>query len=909
MEIRKEQTVFVFALALLSWFAYDKLTAKGVSKRGVRGSERELASSELPDVALALPLDRNWNSLERELFSPPRDTKPLPLLELILPPLQPIPAILPPTEPGPEPRLFGHFLRVEPTQEEVVGLFSTIEAEEVDPEDDAALAEAMEKGEALTPEEQQERVKAWKGIYDWIISGELKFGQITSQDRFGLASSADAPIEFLEFIPATGVPRFGAQPPILFERSRVTEFGFATTVANEIELRFLEFGDSLDLTEYEDAIAFGEWCIINRHEAERALEVAEAIFRMADEMAHENPEPRLGLAYCFQAGFQFDEAFKIYHELMDAGFAREPLVLASLAKLEARFRLFDQAEARFAEGERYGRSSWRLQWAYGQFLMERGRAAEAVEHLQTANKFAPTEKLHREARLGIRLDLGAALVAAGEPKDGLNWFTKSLQLDPESSLALAGQIAATTCLDLSNERLNGSSSPMPGGDDSSQVASFELLVDRGVSLIARGEYLAAEQNLRLAAELDPLRAFIPWRALSYLALMTGYSEEALSYIELAYENNPVDVYALYQRGRVLEARGDAEGASESFVLALDRELDFPEALASLGQIAHEAGEYDSAELYLQRALSIDSELNGVRALRGLNYLMLKDVTAARTEFERVLATERNHPTARNGLAWCIYLEGDAPEAITNFAELDDARRSFADDDEHRRYAKAMIEAIQDHEEKSVWTDNFNRAKIGNGWVLDESGGPLLTLADGVVELSGQFDSGKGSLLSRIYRERSANEFVSLEVDLVVDVGGRSRAGVFISREKLNQRTGNEVQASVTVSRHPEGNLQTRILQRNGDETPYVDWPAFDWPGGEVMTIRIEREGESTDTSLRVTVNGVPVFTGERLPTLGRANSKLRFGVFAEGENGRSTEVEIRKVEVVFRDSKGSNKNR
>ena len=905
MEVRKEQTVLLLTVALLGYLAYGKLSANRERTRRISATERELVENEMPNVDLALPIERNWDDLERQLFSPPRDTRPLPLLELVLPPLQAIPAILPPTEPGPAPRLFGKFLRVQPQPMEVIGLFASAEVEDVAPEDDDAVAAEMERGEALTPEEQQERVQAWKGIYDWIVSGDLKFGQITNADRYGLGSRTNDAIEFLEFIPETGLPRFGAQPPITFERGRITEFGFADTIANEIELRFLEFGDSLDLSEFEDALAFGEWCIANRHESARALPIAESIFGMADGMSSEDPAPKLGLARCYEAGFQFDKAFQLYHDLISNGFERDAIVLSSLAQLEARFRLFDQAEARFAEAERFGRSSWRLQWAYGKFLQERGRPAEAVVHLRTANKFAPTEKLHRAARLGIRLDLGAALVASGDPTDGLAWFTKSLQIAPESSIALAGQIAATMCLDVSNQRLNGSSSPMPGGDEGStgQEGSFELLVDRGISLLVRGEFEAAEQNLRLAADLDPLRAYIPWRALSYLALATGYGEEALSFIELAYENNPVDVYTLYQRGRVLASRGDTVGASEAFVLALDRELDFPEALASLGEIAHNAGEYDSAELYLQRALSIDPKLNGVRALRGLNFLSLKDVPAAQAEFDYVLANERNHPTARNGRAWCVYLEGDAGEAITNFAELDDARRSFPEEDEHRVYAKAMIETIQDHVEKSVWTDRFNRAKIGNGWVLDESGGPLLTLADGVIELSGQFDAGKGSLLSRMYRERSANEFVSLEVDLVVDVGGRSRAGVFVSREKLNQRTGNEVQASVTVSRHPEGNLQTRILQRSGDETPYVDWPAFDWPGGEVMTIRIERSGESTDTTLRVTVNGVPVFTNERLPTLGRANSKLRFGVFAEGENGRTTKVEVRKVEVVFRDNK------
>lgn len=902
MEIRKEQTVFLLSLALLGWFTYSKLTGTKDKRKHIREQERELIADLVPDVDLAKPLDRDWNSLERELFAPPRATRPLPPLDLILPPLQPLPALLPPTEPGPAPSRFGRFLRVEPQEAEVVGLFAVAEAEEIDVETDEDVGKAIEEGESLTPEEQAERIQAWKSVYDWIIAGDLKFGQITSKDRYNLSRNPNASIEFLEFVPTTGLPRHGGQPPILFERDRVTEFGFADTIANQMELQFRDFGDKIELGEFADAMAFGEWCIANRHESDRGLEIAEAIFRMAQESQSDSAGPRLGLARCYEAGFQFDKAYGLYHELLQGGFERDPIVLTHLAELEARFRLFDQAGERFAEAERYGKSSWRLQWAYGKFLLDRGKPEEAVEHLRTANKYAPTEKLHRDARLLMRIDLGAALLASGDPDDALSWFKKSVQLDPESALALAGEIAATTCLDVSNNRLNGSSSPMPGGDEGAeQDSNFELLVNRGIAQIARGEFEAAEQNLRLAADLDPLRAYIPWRALSYLAQMTGYSEEALSFIELAYENNPIDVYTLYQRGRVHASRGDAEAAAESFVLALDRELDLPEALAALGQLAHEAGRFRNADLYLERALSIDENLHGVRALRGLNFLTLNDVPAARAEFERVLASDRNHPTARNGLAWCVYLEGDSSEAITNFAELDDARRSFTDEDVHRVYAKSMIEAIQDHDAKSVWTDIFNRAKLGNGWILDESGGPIVTLADGTVEISGQFDANKGSLLSRMYRERSASEFVSLEVDLAVDVSGRSRAGIFIAREKVNQRTGTEVQAAVTVSRHPEGNLQTRILQRSNDETPYVDWPAVDWPSGETMTLRIEREGEANETLIRVTVNGVPVLTGERLPTLGRANSKVRFGVFVQGDNGRSAKVEVKKVEVVFRD--------
>ena len=123
--------------------------------------------------------------------------------------------------------------------------------------------------------------------------------------------------------------------------------------------------------------------------------------------------------------------------------------------------------------------------------------------------------------------------------------------------------------------------------------------------------------------------------------------------------------------------------------------------------------------------------------------------------------------------------------------------------------------------------NHSRPLIGEDSVLTDS--PWERMYWSTPELRGS--------------SRGAAEFVSIEVELVVDGGSRARSGVFLAREKFNQRTGTEVQSEVTVSRHPDGNLQTRVLQRSQDDadTPFVDWPAVDWPAGEPMTVRIERE--------------------------------------------------------------------
>ncbi|MEM7517328.1 MAG: tetratricopeptide repeat protein, partial [Planctomycetota bacterium] len=412
----------------------------------------------------------------------------------------------------------------------------------------------------------------------------------------------------------------------------------------------------------------------------------------------------------------------------------------------------------------------------------------------------------------------------------------------------------------------------------------------------------AERLLRLAERTDPVRAHLALRASSHLAEITGYEERAVEFIERAVEAAPTDPWSLYQRGRLLAQRGDVDGALSSLLLALDQELEFPEALAELGRLAHARGDFQSAELYLERALSVDPELADVHALRGQNLLELGDVASAETSFESALKRDGAHPLALLGLAWVDYLRGDSQEAITGFAELDDSRRTLAEDDAYRVYAREQMERIREHEVKVVWSDRFDRTELQNGWQLSEEAGPLISLVDGRARLAGQFAGGE-IRRTRMFRELAANRFVSFEADLVIKSGGRARMGLFLAREQF-RRNSNDVQAEVLVSRHPDGDVQTRIIQRGeGDETPHVEHSAFTWETGQRVRLRLERIGTDKDARIRVMLDGVPVLEGARVPTLGRASTKLRFGVFVEGDSGRTVEAEVVRVELVYREVK------
>lgn len=901
MAIRQEQVVFLGALALLGFLVYGDLSDSAVAPRGGgrRGEPPVFQAHPAPDLSRALGRPRRVDELVRSLFEAPREVRPLPPLPLEPPPLEPLATLVPPPTPGPAPSLHGRFLRASLPRVEEPELFGQDEEFGALLDDDS-LGDGLQVDESLlTAEERAQRIDGYKQLYDWIFVGQLRFGQIRNEDRYTLAARPTEPLRFVEFNPATGVERFPGQVPISFARERVEDFGFADTVTNRIELRRLTFGDPLSHGEYEEALAFAEWCVEHRLQSPRALEVAEELFARAQPLAEQDPTPRLGLARCREAAFDFEGAYRIYGELLAGRFERHPVVLARLAELEWRFRLVERALARLREAERYGRTSWQVQWALGRLLLELGRHAEARTHLALAGRHEPSAPEQAPVRADIRTDLGAVHMALGELSEARSWFRQALQAQPDHQGARAGLLGVAYL-----ERRGGSNGAS-GGLDAALVefgelegAQADLLLARGLEALAVGDWFGARDRLLLSAQADPFAAGRAWRALAWLADHTGHGEDGLRFVEAAQENDPTDPYTLYLRGRLLAGRDDLEGAREAWIGALDRELEYPDALAALGRLSFQDGAYEDAERYLERALEIAPDQADWHALRGLNWLNLGRAGEAAGSFEAALAQSRAHPVARNGLAWVHYVRGDPTEAMALFREHDDERRAQAEDDPHRVYARRQIERIVDHIEKVVWSDRFEREELRGGWIVDEGFGPTHRMLDGAVLLEGDF---RGAGRARVWRSRNAADFVSFEAHVTVLAGTSARVGVFLSKERAPRGGGlaSEIQTEVTGSRHREGALQTRFSQRQGDDAPYADVTILDWPVGQTRVVRIERSGSAADTRLRVVVDGIPV--GEAaMPNMGRTNDDLRMGVFAEGEPGRSVRLRLEQVDQVFR---------
>ena len=897
MNVRKEQVVFLLALALLAWM-FSGLRSGSVAKRGGgrAGDAPEFVSYPAPELETATTRERVGMGRRRDLFSPPRDTRPLPPLELVLPPVAELPGIFPPPSPSPEARHLGSLLRQTVAVTPVEGIFAVTEdgsAEELSLTD-LLLAAGPDADEPMSPEEREEQLAEFRRTFDWVRSGDLRFGRIMNTDRYNLAKRVNEPLQFVEFIPETGVERYPGQQAIPIDRERVAEYGFADTTTNRIELRRRSFPEPLGQGRLEDALAFADECVELRLEASRALEIARELYVLAEAAGHDDPRARLGLANCLEAGFQFEQAFDLYHELIEGDFATDAAVHVRLAKLEGRFRMYSAAEARFEQAVCFGRTNWRVQGEYGRFLLSQGKGELAVEHLRLANKFEPTSPEQKGERARLRMDLGRALVSQGEVTEARDWFERALQAESGLAAAHAGlQACALLSPDAAARAAEGAAADMELAE-----AGSDMLLNGGLLSLAAGEWTQAQASLEAAAAANPLVAFRAWGGLAWLAETAGYPDEALRYVELARENNPTDAWTLYQSARLQAARDDVDGALASLRGALDLELDFSDALALMGRLARDSGDHTAAERYFERALGVDGGRADIHVLRGLNLLETGQLVPARQELEAALALMFENPTAQNGLAWCLYLEGDSGEALTALAELDDSRRAFPEDDAHRLWAQSQIERITDHEDKEVWTDGFDRrpGRIGNGWKTEEGRGPEGSLKDGSVVVSGRLtDKGR----TRIFQVLPASQFVSAELEVTVSGGSRARVGLFVSRE-MYRRGQTEVQSEATVSRHPQGPVQVRLVKKGERDLPHIDVPAIPWEAGKPVRLRLERYGEASDTRVRILVDGIPVVDDAPMPTLGRATTELKFGLFVEGEVGRTVSVSLDNVEVVRR---------
>ncbi|HVF89011.1 MAG TPA: tetratricopeptide repeat protein [Blastocatellia bacterium] len=202
-------------------------------------------------------------------------------------------------------------------------------------------------------------------------------------------------------------------------------------------------------------------------------------------------------------------------------------------------------------------------------------------------------------------------------------------------------------------------------------------------------------ELKEVLRLDPDNADALHK-LAWLLLSQGRLDEGITLIEAAEKTNPLPASLLAMLGDAYLKKGVAAKAEESYLLALDRQGENPDALIGLGLVSRAKGDGAGAALYLGRArgvitdspdllykfamAALNSNLNGdamaalkraielqpaepsYHLLLGITWLRKPDLQEAEQAFRASLKLSPNNPSAQMHLGYTLLKQKKFAEA-------------------------------------------------------------------------------------------------------------------------------------------------------------------------------------------------------------------------------------------------------
>jgi len=892
VELRREPVLFILTAAVVGWCGWSLYSdsASPIRKPTLKKGGGEVPDLRVPDLT-KMPVPARPD-LRRDLYGEPKDTRPLPKLEigagLPLPEPGAYPWVAPPPVPGPVPSVWHRFLRTSakveafdfaaaPTDDGNVGGEAAAAAPPANVGPDSAApagAPAAAPQTGPTADELERR-------YDHLVprEGLEMWGKVKNQNKYDLKE--DEAILFQQYDVKNDKP-FGA--PYTVERAKLLRVTLAKTVRNQLEQRKRKVrwvaGNEGQIREF--AMQCLEW----GNEEPAAFAEAERQLRKALELAPSDPANSLGLGQLLESTFRYEEAWKLYRDMTDGAFKASADAWVALASLESRLHLMADAQTHLEKAASLEPQNYRPKLVLGEFYLSGGRPERALETLEAAMRFEPQGAEGVPMRARIRRRLAEAQLALGQLDAAAETFTKSRTVAADDPGATVG-LAAVALL-----RHKAKDAVALAGEQIARKPTAGAYVTRGLAQIELGDFLAAKNDLEAAVGLDPVRDVRPLSALAYLYLRTGHVDDAVTSLEKALLNDPGDAYARYLMGRIQRDRGQAS-AAESLQRASSVDLGFVDALVELGLLrtTQELTELADAERYFTKAVEGDGASAEIHGRHGLAQLQANQVRRARESFSSGLKVDKDHQLCKLGLAICDYLEDNGMGARKGLRDVADRKGALAD------YALDAIERIETHEKKEEWTDAFERQSLRAEWNATALQGMRATVQGGEVILEGDYpSSGEAS----VTRDLPAAHFRILEMDLRVPVGGASKvpnqADVSFFVKRVETRQGRQITSfEVGILRERTGAVKLRYKDANDDASPNIELPVS-WPEGATLHLRIERDDQDNAPMGRILVNGEVVRADLKFPR--GASGQFTLGVSAASDTGRSASVAFDNVRIV-----------
>ncbi|XP_061769115.1 protein O-mannosyl-transferase TMTC1 isoform X2 [Nerophis ophidion] len=268
---------------------------------------------------------------------------------------------------------------------------------------------------------------------------------------------------------------------------------------------------------------------------------------------------------------------------------------SSLASLYADQKRFAEANEMYLKGIENCPDNSDLHNNYGVFLVDTGKEELAVAHYQQAIQLKPVHYV-------AMVNLGRLFRSSNKNKEAESWYKRALEVSTKVEiLAPLGALYYNTgrydeALRVYREAVR------------LQPENTDIWLALAQVLATAGHTKEAEKMTRniISREDSCIECY---RLLSSMYSKHGNHTEALEALNKALQQNPDDVTVTaelhFSKGNQLREMNQLDLAFESYQLAVELKPDQSQAWMNMGGIQHIKGDYATARMYYQKALSLN----------------------------------------------------------------------------------------------------------------------------------------------------------------------------------------------------------------------------------------------------------------------------------------------------------------
>lgn len=895
MAIRKEQVLLLLTLGV------GALVARSLFEEGPRASTwspKVLERTPAPVPVTALVTEAAPPAARRDICTEPSETRPLPPRALDFPPQAPLSVAALPLHPGPD---FGHLWPVQ-----IDG--ATVDGVVLQTEVNAAAAAPAADGDSTVPAQEtpEDKAKRLAKSYDRIFEvgkkapfwGTLEW--LPGQDPYDIEKRTDFSDIEIHLRPYSIVSgKFG--PVEVYkgkDERRIEKIVLAETLRHEVMRRVHATPETAaNLNERRELVY---WLLDKAREATWIYDVAIEQAKLYSKLSKGDLDGWRLQQRVLQARGDFAAEFALLDGV--AGEYRESAFrYEGLGILKARLQLFDDAEIDLRRAVELSPTDGRPNLALAEFLSRRGRAREAVAAAQrveqTIGSLLDAADVVRAVRVLVEChlavgDIAGARMALGRLPAG------------RAQPYLEGCVAhAAGTLDVAAAKFQAALGSSDNG---------AALLGQAACLLRAGDWQKAYSALSSVVDQEPLLRHRACTGLALLFLRIGQLDNTLVWVDRALEADPQDPYAYYLRGRALRLQGQLGASSEALGQALKLRDDFVHAIAEMATLQAQRAREGSGEEQAQAAVAArrysDRAVQLVEAARspsttlyerqGLHAFGAADSRAAGVAFAAardLAAKDEDKLWAKGSLAIVDYSRGLVDDAQTALQRI---ARDLPKESPLRVWAESTLAAIDDHAQKEMLADTFDRSEVGTVWNAEREAGLTPEIRDKRLVFRSAAKLTK-SLEGNVWRDGAVakgKNFLAVGVTMRLGKGQPRTDGSAGLRIEMQRGAGAfDVRVQIGV-REGKPFLEIEDGRTGGQEdrtSPPLAIAGFDPLADQELELRVVPRGDPQQSkafTLQVRWGDVLVHQHELKSLTGNSQTELKTLLFAGGSKGNEVDV-------------------